>query len=196
MKTHCHLKLCATLSALIGLGLCAFFIWIKPAFAQCDDPPPPSNCYQCHEQEYPVFEEGEWHDIHARKDACWQCHGGNTSATTAEQAHQGVIANPLMDIQMDCYPCHPSDYQGRAQRFGALLGISIEDQSSPPPAIHSSSDSSGSPLVILPKTQAHVSIHPIVWIGPIFAGLLFLLLLLMARRIQNREMILELGFQI
>jgi len=47
-------------------------------------------------------------------------------------AHEGMVLNPLQDIYTDCYACHPDDYQMRAERFGAALGISIS--SSEPPS--------------------------------------------------------------
>jgi hypothetical protein len=91
--------------------------------AQCGDIPAASSCITCHATEDPVFDEGEWHQIHARKDCCWNCHGGNTQAQDKELAHVGLVVQPLMDAYADCYACHPNDYQARAERFGDILGI-------------------------------------------------------------------------
>lgn len=97
---------------------------VSPALAQCGDNPPNSSCITCHEQQGadPISQKGEWHKIHAYKDCCWNCHGGNTQAQTSELAHEGMTAHPLNDIYTDCQSCH-QDYSERAERFAALLGV-------------------------------------------------------------------------
>jgi hypothetical protein len=83
--------------------------------AQCGGPQT-SSCSTCHAQEDPVNEKGEWHIIHASKDICMNCHGGNGSALDKDSAH------PLDDIYTDCHSCHP-DYDERAARFAPTLGV-------------------------------------------------------------------------
>lgn len=114
-----------------------FFFWVgffslmlallvtNPALAQCGDTPEESSCITCHEREAadPVMQNGEWHNIHAAKDCCWNCHGGNTTAQEEELAHMGMTTQPLSDIYTDCRSCHPDDYQQRAGRFALALGI-------------------------------------------------------------------------
>jgi hypothetical protein len=102
-----------------------------PVHAQCGDIPPNSSCITCHEKDYPVFDQGEWHMLHGRKDCCAQCHGGNCSTMDKELAHQGIVANPLEDIYTNCYHCHPDDYQDRAGRFALALGISPNSRPTP-----------------------------------------------------------------
>jgi hypothetical protein len=102
------------------------------ARAQCGDTPAASSCITCHATEDPVFDKGEWHQIHARKDCCWNCHGGNTQAQDKELAHVGLVVQPLLDPYTDCYACHPSDYQARAEHFASSLGI--QPGSNIPPA--------------------------------------------------------------
>jgi hypothetical protein len=114
-----------TLVGLFCLYL-ALFLWVDPpktTMAQCGDNPPASSCYTCHEQMYPVFGKGEWHEIHARKDCCWNCHGGNAQTEDKDLAHKGMTLQPLYNTYTDCYACHPDDYQARADRFGAALGV-------------------------------------------------------------------------
>ncbi len=102
--------------------------------AQCGDIPPDSSCITCHEKEFPVYDQGDWHILHARKDCCAQCHGGNCSATDKGLAHQDMTANPLEDIYTNCYHCHPDDYQARAGQFGLTLGITPGSRPTPTPA--------------------------------------------------------------
>jgi hypothetical protein len=99
--------------------------------AQCENPPP-SSCTTCHAQEDPVNEKGEWHIIHASKDICINCHGGNGSASEKDLAHEGLMAHPLDDIYTDCHGCHP-DYDERASRFAPALGITPGSCATPTP---------------------------------------------------------------
>lgn len=103
-----------------------------PARAQCAEPQP-SSCVTCHAQEDPVNEKGEWHIIHASKDICINCHGGNGSATDKDLAHEGIMAHPLDDIYTDCHSCHP-DYATRAAKFAPILGVTPGSCATPTPA--------------------------------------------------------------
>ncbi len=103
-----------------------------PAQAQCDGPQP-SSCASCHAHEDPINEKGEWHIIHASKDICMNCHGGNGSATEKDLVHEGLIAHPLDDIYTDCHGCHPN-YDERAARFASTLGVTPGSCVTPTPA--------------------------------------------------------------
>jgi hypothetical protein len=143
------------LSGLVFLGLMIVVWAITPrmAAAQCGDYPPDSSCYTCHEETYPVFGKGEWHEIHARKDCCWNCHGGNTQTMDKDQTHLGMSLHPLEDTYTDCYACHPSDYQSRAERFGAILGVMpVGQEPTPQPSIPVAPDENLQ-LVILPASE-------------------------------------------
>jgi hypothetical protein len=124
------------ISSCLGLVLisASLLVWAGTpgaAQAQCGDLPPDSSCITCHEKEHPVFDQGEWHLLHARKDCCAQCHGGNCRATDKDLAHQGMAANPLEDIYTNCYHCHPDDYQARADRFALALGVTPSSRPTP-----------------------------------------------------------------
>jgi hypothetical protein len=84
-----------------------------------------SSCCTCHAQVHPKLMTNEWHAVHTRQDCCWNCHGGNNQATDKEQAHAGLVPNPLDDIDLSCHQCHPDDYQQRADQFAASLGITL-----------------------------------------------------------------------
>jgi hypothetical protein len=115
------------------LTTCITLLAQSPAYAQCGDPPPKSSCITCHEKEDPVYQNGEWHGIHALKDCCTNCHGGNCRMMDKTLAHEGLVAHPLDDIYTNCYYCHPYDYQERAARFGAVLGVIPGSRQTPTP---------------------------------------------------------------
>jgi hypothetical protein len=102
-----------------------------PVHAQCGESQP-SSCTTCHAQEAPVNGKGEWHIIHADKDICINCHGGNGSTLDKDLAHEGLTAHPLNDIYTDCHSCHP-DYDVRAQIFASTLGITPGSCATPTP---------------------------------------------------------------
>ena len=109
---------------------------IVTVHAQCEQPQP-SSCTTCHAQTDPVSDKGEWHIIHASKDICINCHGGNGSTMEKDLAHQGVVANPLNDIYTDCHSCHP-DYETRAAQFAPTIGMTPGSCATPTPAPASS----------------------------------------------------------
>jgi hypothetical protein len=127
------------IAALAGIFI-LLAMWTVPVHAQCGDNPPVSACVTCHEKQAPVYENGAWHTIHGRKECCVNCHGGNCSAAEKEQAHEGMVSNPLSDIYLSCHQCHPDDYPERAARFAATLQIT--------PA----SSATSTPVPIIPVT--------------------------------------------
>lgn len=147
----------------------------SPVSAQCGVNPPRSSCITCHEIQAPVYENGEWHGVHGRKDCCTNCHGGNCSAEEKEQAHVGMIPNPLEDIYTNCHACHPDDYPQRAAIFAAELGITPSSSKTPTPAL-SWTENLQSPLV-LPDDLTTVP-TPKPPIGLINLGLLAVAILL------------------
>jgi hypothetical protein len=123
------------------------------AQAQCGDTPAASSCITCHTTEDPVFDKGEWHQIHARKDCCWNCHAGNTQAQDKDLAHVGLVVQPLLDPYTDCYACHPGDYQARAERFASSLGIQPISYTSPAHAAQPFVPDEELQLVVQPAQQ-------------------------------------------
>ena len=133
---------------LLGHSVLVWAMTPIPAAAQCGvDLPPESSCTTCHDQEAPVYENGEWHGTHARKDCCTNCHGGNCREMDEDLAHQDMIANPLSDIYTNCHSCHPDNYQARAEVFAVELGITPGSIPTPTPV--SKVQMVVSPLVIL-----------------------------------------------
>ena len=134
----------------------------QAAVAQCEDPQP--SCCACHATAHPVTNEGEWHAIHARKECCRACHGGNDQAQDKDTAHVGMTLHPLQDTYLACHQCHPDDYRQRANVFAVALRVtpmSSEPTARPPVA------ASTPPLMIvtpLPKTTTDIT--P-VWVWPV-----------------------------
>lgn len=172
-KLLSHIFLSISLLALFVLGI----LITSPALAQCGDNPPDSSCITCHEYNRvdPVYGKGEWHDIHASKDCCWSCHGGNTQTEDKDQAHFGMTKNPLEDIYMDCHGCHPEDYPARAERFAVALGVT--PGSSPTGTPIPAGLLVEHPIVILPPSIPNA---PPAFMGfLVLGGLAFTLLLLL-----------------
>jgi hypothetical protein len=103
-----------------------------PVHAQCGEPQP-SSCTTCHAQEDPVSGKGEWHIIHASKDICINCHGGNGTTMNKDLAHENLTAHPLDDIYTDCHSCHPGDYDARSVIFASTLGVTPGSCATPTP---------------------------------------------------------------
>jgi hypothetical protein len=163
----------------ISLVTLATLLWAltpSPVVAQCgSNPPPDSTCYTCHVLGETEQDESVWHGIHASKDCCARCHGGNCTSMDEGIAHQGIVTNPLDDIYTGCHSCHPDDYQTRAEGFAAELGITPGSNPTSTPA--SVEKISAQPLVILPApTPIPPSVSPLpLVLGGITILTLFLL---------------------
>ncbi len=119
------LSLTVALVSLLVLFL-MLALWIaRPsvARAQCGDIT--STCYKCHQEVHPVCGTTEWHSVYGHRYACWNCHGGNDTAQDKEQAHVGLVVNPLAEAYTSCYTCHPDNYQQLAQRFAQEIGVPV-----------------------------------------------------------------------
>jgi hypothetical protein len=143
------------------IGMVALFE-TAPVQAQCGNPPL-SSCASCHAQVDPVNEKGEWHIIHASKDICINCHGGNGSVADKELAHEGLMAHPLDDIYTDCHSCH-LDYDVRAARFAPTLGVTPSSCATPTP-IPLVSNSGQPPFLNTSMPVVAPSPHPFLIIG-------------------------------
>jgi hypothetical protein len=166
-------------------------VWLTPAAVSAQDGGvpessgcsnlPESSCYVCHAQTQPVSMASEWHAIHARQDCCWNCHGGNAQTMDQDQAHVGLMPNPLDDIYLSCHPCHPDDYQQRADRFAA--GLDITPKSSAPITVavavqlpHSELVSQP-PITTLPGNGLDSFLWPMTLVGIVAALLISLVVM-------------------
>ena len=81
-----------------------------------------SSCQTCHEAQAqkPVANSGQWHTQHANV-SCQTCHAGDPQAADQQQAHIGVIRNPLIQAEARCSLCHEGDYVARVATYTPLL---------------------------------------------------------------------------
>ncbi len=107
--------------AMITLVLAALAFWAFPGTSQSSCGAAASSCKKCHEikGEMKVESKGLHHTQHAFADFCVFCHGGSTSASAKEKAHEGMI-EPLADIKKSCSACHPDDFEKRSAVYGAV----------------------------------------------------------------------------
>ncbi len=141
---------------MLAIGLLILFA-PQAAVAQCEDQKP--SCCACHATAHPVTDQGEWHVIHARKECCRACHGGNDQAQDKETAHVGMTLHPLQDTYLACHQCHPDDYQQRAEIFAVALHVT--PQSSEPTARPAVAASTPPPIVLTPLPKAATDVTPV-----------------------------------
>ena len=153
--------LSVTSLTLLAIGLIVLFA-PQTAVAQCGDQK--SSCVTCHAKVDPVFTQGEWHVIHARKECCLNCHGGNERAQDKETAHVSMVLDPLTDTYTSCHSCHPDDYRQRAQRFAVVLHVT--PQSSEPTARPTAVAAVPPPVITTPLPQAAANVTP-MWDWPV-----------------------------
>jgi len=140
----------------LAIGLLMLFA-PQAAVAQCEDQKP--SCCTCHATAHPVTDQGEWHVIHARKECCRACHGGNDQAQDKDTAHVGIVLNPLTDTYTACHQCHPDDYGQRAQVFAAALHITPQsNEPTPRPAVAASTPP---PMILTPLPKATTDVTPV-----------------------------------
>jgi hypothetical protein len=146
---------------ILAIGLAVLFL-PQTVVAQCEDPLP--SCCTCHAEAHPVGEQGEWHTIHARKECCRACHGGNDRTDDKDAAHVGMTLHPLDDTYMACHQCHPDDYRQRAEVFAVALHVTPQSsEPTPRPAV---AESTPPPLIVTPLPQAAAQATP-VWDWPV-----------------------------
>lgn len=138
--------------------------------AQCEDPQP--SCCACHATAHPVGEQGEWHTLHARKECCRACHGGNDRTDDQDAAHAGMTLHPLDDTYIACHQCHPDDYRQRAEVFAVALHVTpISSEPTARPAV---AESTPPPLIVTPLPQVAANVTP-VWNGSVVLVIAILL---------------------
>ncbi len=93
------------------------------AFAQEENSAADSTCISCHEDRYYLHDTGHWYCLNETKVGCTECHRGRPDMIVKETAHEGLIANPLINGAEVCQGCHPDDYQARVQTYGSVAGI-------------------------------------------------------------------------
>jgi len=115
--------LVSTLGALLLLALLS-----TPTIVYADDPDPTpnrGNCITCHEDLYFLHDTGNWFCLREAPMSCVDCHGGDSLATTQEQAHVDRAAHPVINEDISkCQECHPNECTERMRIFDQTAGIS------------------------------------------------------------------------
>jgi len=87
--------------------------------------PDRGNCINCHEDLYFLHDTGNWYCLRESPMSCVECHGGNSLATTQEQAHLDRAAHPVINEDISkCQECHPEACAERLVIFDQKAGIS------------------------------------------------------------------------
>jgi hypothetical protein len=122
-----------------------------------------SSCKNCHEVkgEAAVNAKGDWHISHAFGDFCEFCHAGNVAATDQAAAHEGLVT-PLGDVKANCSSCHADDFETRAEKYAAALGVTIGASSTKPPAASTGSKPSSQPPASQPPAQVETAPKPAI----------------------------------
>jgi len=107
----------------LSLAVIAAAVVVIPTQAQGEEPPADSAthsaCYECHQTEYFLYDNGNWVFFETMHGRCVDCHNGQGDTWDKKAAHAGMIANPLQDNQAACQGCHGKDYQAHMQTMTA-----------------------------------------------------------------------------
>lgn len=109
-------------AALLAAGFFLALPQAGPALAQEGISSGENTCFDCHEERYTLYDRGKWYCLNETSASCTDCHAGRAGAVTQERAHEGLIANPLVNEAAACQSCHPDNAQERARRFAAIAG--------------------------------------------------------------------------
>ena len=145
---------------LIGLGL---FCLAMPSLVNAQCGSIDSGCVKCHQATQPVYGTTAWHSEYGHRQACWNCHGGNDTATDEASAHVGLVRNPLDDAYASCYACHPDNYEQLAQRYAQSMGVAISVRQPAPPAGELLVSHVTQPIVIPSTDPTTVATHAFDW---------------------------------
>jgi hypothetical protein len=110
----------------IAFAIASFlsFGGINLAFAQEETPPRDTACIDCHLDQYWLYDSGKSYCLIETKVRCTECHHGRTETAVKELAHEGLIANPVVNDAAICQECHHDDYRSKVQKFASIAGVS------------------------------------------------------------------------
>ncbi|MDD5466995.1 MAG: hypothetical protein PHS96_04250 [Anaerolineales bacterium] len=99
------------------------FALVPSAFADAEGPTGVEACRSCHELLYYNHDIGKWYCQCKTPVSCTGCHDGRSDTFVEEEAHLGMIANPLVDDAAVCKDCHLEDTPQYVERFAAIAGV-------------------------------------------------------------------------
>jgi len=112
------------------MGLMGVALWLGTPAAQAQENPPEggdATCINCHADLYYLHDTGKWHCLCDATPSCLHCHGGQPNTAAADEAHAGMIANPLQENAAVCQQCHCTDCEERVAEFLAVAGGTVTD---------------------------------------------------------------------
>jgi hypothetical protein len=154
---------------LILVGAVALLAGSHPAAAQTPTTENDDSCIACHEALYLNHDTGKWYCLCEVKARCTFCHGGVLGETTEEEAHAGMVANPVQHGTETCEGCHPQDVADRVVTFASRAGFSA----TPCPTVEALAASlAPTPAPVMPSGLGTVQIGALVLLGPGFIVLI------------------------
>jgi len=93
------------------------------ARAQAPTQSPTPACLSCHEDQYYMYDSGCWYCITEARDRCVNCHAGNGDSMNKQEAHIGLISNPLGNGPDNCKTCHAEDTEKLVQEVISHTGF-------------------------------------------------------------------------
>jgi hypothetical protein len=153
---------------------------INPASA-LGKPPKDTSCINCHLDQYWLYDSGKSYCLNETKVRCTECHHGRTDTAVKELAHEGLIANPVVNDAAVCQECHPDDYRSKIQKFASIAGVNPTpvpySTCTPSALVSQTSDGAGGPRFLrgLPSGPWQAA-------GAALLGIAFLVVFLFACR--------------
>jgi nitrate/TMAO reductase-like tetraheme cytochrome c subunit len=147
---------------LILVGAVALQAGPHPAAAQTPTTENDDSCIACHEALYLNHDTGKWYCMCEVKARCTFCHGGVLGETTEEEAHAGMVANPVQHGTETCEGCHPQDVADRVVTFASRAGFSA----TPCPTVEALAASlAPTPATVMPTGLGTVQIGALLLLG-------------------------------
>jgi len=117
-----------SLKVLLFIGLLAGLQAALIIPAQASTPAGSSTCISCHEEQYYLYDTGRWYCVTEAQTRCVNCHAGYESSLDKQEAHTGLISNPLRDGGKNCQACHGQDSEAYIQKVVAHTGYHVPIQ--------------------------------------------------------------------
>ena len=96
-----------------------------PALAQDGSPSERSSCRVCHEDLYYNYDTGKWYCLCGEQRTCTDCHHGVEGVWEVNEAHSGLVVNPILKDPGVCEDCHAEDTHIFVEKFALVAGIDL-----------------------------------------------------------------------
>ncbi len=106
----------------LSVGILVGVKGVTNALAKSPNETPEPACISCHENQYYMYDSGCWYCITESRDRCVNCHGGDGDSLNEQEAHTGLISNPLGHGSDHCATCHGEDTDELVQELISHTG--------------------------------------------------------------------------